>query len=550
LIASLILPILLFYSIEWMEQIKGYTMDNPQQASTTFEIDGHSLSIEQLHHVARDFTKVFLSDRARELVTETESELRKLASSEKPVYGVNTGFGIFSNRRIRSDQSMRLSRNLILSHAVGVGDPFPEEIVRAAILVRANTLANGHSGVRPELIDLLLKMLNHQLTPYIPSQGSLGSSGDLAPLSHLTLVLSRDPDTESDNLSGKAWFNGRLMTGHTAMAEARLTPLVLHAKEGLAMTNGATFATAMLGLACHDVENCLRIAEISTSMSMEALLAVTAALDARLHKARSHPGQIDVAERILKMLESSTLVDSTDRVQDAYSIRCTPQVIGPAWDILSFVQRTVSRELNAATDNPLIFDHEAISGGNFHGEPIGLASDYLKIALSEVGAIAERRIYRLISEHLNEGLPPMLIMNPDNVGLQSGLMMLQYSAASLVLENQILSSPASVLSLPTSAGQEDHNANATMAARNLSKVIENVYHILAIELLTSAQAIDLRFKQNHDFNLGKGTNAAFQWVRANFPFREDDYPLSDDVMRMAILLKSHQLTQLVDQSIG
>jgi histidine ammonia-lyase len=525
-------------------------MENSHSSNHVHKIDGHSLTIEQLIHVSRNYSQVSLSDYARKMVHESESQLRDLASQERPIYGVNTGFGIFANRRIKKGQSIQLSRNLILSHAVGIGEPFPEDIVRAAILVRANTFASGYSGVRPELIDLLLEMLNRRLTPYIPSQGSLGSSGDLAPLSHLALVLSKDPDPDMDGPSGKAWFNDQLFSGKEAMAAAGLTPIILHAKEGLAITNGATFATAILGLACHDVENCLRIAEISASLSMEALMAVTAAFDARLHQARSHPGQIAVAERIRKLLQTSTLVDSADRVQDAYSIRCTPQVIGPVWDILSFVQTTVSREINAATDNPLIFGLEVISGGNFHGEPIGLASDYLKIALAEVGALAERRIYRLISEHLNEGLPPMLIMKPENVGLQSGLMMLQYSAASLVLENQALASPASVLSLPTSAGQEDHNANATMSTRHLSKTIENIYHILAIELLTSAQAIDLRIQDNPEFHLGVGTSAAFHWIRCNFPLREDDYPLSEDIMNMVTLLKSQELTQIVEDVIS
>jgi len=524
-------------------------MQSSHPSKTNLEIDGHSLTIDQLHHVARNYAQVSFGDQARALVQETEIELRKLASLEKPIYGVNTGFGIFADRRIKTSQSMQLSRNLILSHAVGVGEPFSEDVVRAAILVRANTLANGHSGVRPELIDLLLEMLNRRLTPYIPSQGSLGSSGDLAPLAHLALVFSKDPDPDKDGPSGKAWFNDQLMPGKYAMAEAELSQIILHAKEGLAITNGATFSTALLGLACHDAVNCLRIAEISASLSMEALFAVTSAFDARLHHARSHPGQIAVAKRIRKILHSSTLVDSTNRVQDAYSIRCTPQVIGPVWDILSFVQDTVSREINAATDNPLIFGLEAISGGNFHGEPIGLAADYLKIALAEVGALSERRIYRLISEHLNEGLPPMLIMNPDHIGLQSGLMMLQYSAASLVLENQTLASPASVMSLPTSAGQEDHNANATLAARYLTNVIENIYHILAIELLSSAQAIDLRLQSDPDNQLGVGTAAAFRWIRSTFPFREDDYPLSEDIMSMVALLKSHELVLNVEQAI-
>ncbi|OGO20276.1 MAG: histidine ammonia-lyase [Chloroflexi bacterium RBG_16_48_8] len=525
-------------------------MENSQTSKRCLSIDGNSLTIDQLTQVARCYLQVSLADSARRQVHECEIRLRELASLEKPIYGVNTGLGIFANRRIKSSQSIQLSRNLILSHAVGIGEPFPEDVVRAAILIRVNTFAKGHSGVRPELIELLLEMLNRRLTPHIPNQGSLGSSGDLAPLSHLALVLSQDPISNDEASSGKAWFKGQLMSGKEAMNAAGLSPLILHSKEGLAIINGAAFAAALLALACNDTLNLLRIAEIGASLSMEALLAVSNAFDPRLHEVRSHLGQIAVAERIRKLLRSSTLIDSTERVQDAYSIRCTPQVIGPAWDILSFVQSTALREINAATDNPLFFGLDAISGGNFHGEPIGLAADYLKIALAEVGAISERRIYRLIDEHMNEGLPPMLIMKHENVGLQSGLMMLQYSAASLVLENQALASPASVLSLPTSAGQEDHNANATMAARFLSKVIENIYHILAIELLTSAQAIDLRIQDKPEIKLGMGTNVAFQWIRSTFPFREDDFPLSEDVMNMVELLKKQELINLVNLSLN
>jgi histidine ammonia-lyase len=525
-------------------------MDKADSLAQALNIDGHSLTIEQLVEVARNYRDVALETEARDLVHKAELELRELATMQKPIYGVNTGLGIFANCKIQASQSLQLSRNLILSHAVGLGEPFPEDVVRSAMLIRANTLAKGHSGVRPELIDLLLEMLNSNLTPFIPSQGSLGSSGDLAPLAHLALVLSTDPTSDVDSTSGKAWHSGSLMSGKKAMHSAGLKRLILHAKEGLAIINGATFATALLALACYDAKILLRLAEISASLSMEALLCVSNALDSRLHEARPHPGQMVVAERLRAILDSSTLVDSTERVQDAYSIRCTPQVLGPVWDLLDFIQPTVSREMNASTDNPLIFNCEAISGGNFHGEPIGLASDYLKIALAEVGALAERRIYRLVAEHTNEGLAPMLVMNPEDVGLQSGLMMLQYSAASLVLENQSLAFPASVSSLPTSAGQEDHNANATLAARYLFKVVNNLYHIISIELLISAQALDLRLRGLPEAKLGTGSNAAYDWVRSIFPPREDDYPLSEDVLAMVDLLKNQELLSLVDNAIS
>jgi histidine ammonia-lyase len=427
-------------------------------------LDGHNLTLGHVEAAARRGAAAQLDPGAHRRVQASAEDLQRLAHSEEPIYGVNTGFGVFADRRIDASQAARLSRNLILSHAVAVGPAFPSDVVRAAMLIRANTLAHGHSGVRPQVINTLLAMLRHEVTPYVPSQGSLGSSGDLAPMAHLALVLSTGLDGSEAEPSGQAWHAGRLMAGSEAMAAAGIPRLALGPKEGLALTNGATFSTAILALACVDAQRLLRVAEIGSAMALEALLGLSSALDDRLHRARPHPGQVAVAQRLRSLTHGSTLLDSTDRVQDAYSLRCTPQVIGPAWDILAFTRKTVTCEMNAATDNPLVFGHEALSGGTFHGEPIGLAADYLKIALTEVGALAERRAFRLITGATNAGLPPMLVSQPEEAGLQSGLMMLQYTAASLALENQGLASPDSVRSLPTSAGQEDHNANATSAA--------------------------------------------------------------------------------------
>ncbi|NIM92376.1 MAG: histidine ammonia-lyase [Anaerolineales bacterium] len=509
-------------------------------------LDGKSLTIEDVIGVSRNFRSVHLDNESRQRVKQSSDELQALSSSDTPIYGVNTGFGIFANKRIEPSQSINLSRNLILSHAVGIGSPFAEDVVRAAMLIRANTLSQGRSGVRAEVIDTLLSMLNAGVTPYIPSKGSLGSSGDLAPLAHLALTFTKCPDGNDDLHSGKAWYKDQLLSGAEALEKTGISPLVLQAKEGLAITNGATFATALLALAYHDAFRLLQIAEIGASLSIEALLGVTDAFDERLHSARPHPGQISVASRLSENLKESTLVNSTERIQDAYSLRCTPQVLGPAWDLLEFIYRILEREVNSITDNPLIFDGRVISGGNFHGEPIGLASDYLKIALAEVGAIAERRVYRLTAEHMNEGLPPMLVEHWEDIGLQSGLMMLQYSAAALVLENQALSAPDSVHSLPTSAGQEDHNANATNAAKHLTEIIENLYSIIAIELLTSAQAIDLRFREMPESRLGHQTNSAYQWIRSIFPIRKDDYPLGEDIEAMSKLLHSDSLFDAVE----
>ena len=491
----------------------------PTPIADTIFLDGNHLTLEELRAVARGRTAVGLSPDARSRVGESADLVARLVEGPEPVYGVNTGFGIFANRRIETQDLADLSRNLILSHAVGFGAPFPAEVVRAAMLIRANTFALGLSGVRAEVIQCLLQMLEKDVTPVIPSQGSLGSSGDLAPLAHLGLVMtsSGDPDR-----SGKAWFHGDLLTGREAMERAGVAPIQLGPKEGLALTNGATFAAAVLGLACLDLRRCLDAAEAAAALSLEALLGRSAALQASLHAARPHPGQSRVAARLRDLTRGSTLIDSGDQVQDAYSLRCTPQVLGPAHDILLFCEGVLTREINSATDNPLLLEGTAVSGGNFHGEPIGQAADFLKIAACEIGAISERRSFRLLSSHTNAGLPAMLVARPEAAGLQSGFMMLQYTAASLVLENQNLAAPASVLSLPTSADQEDHNANATTAARQLAAVVTNVRRIVAIELLTAAQALDLRLRANPNRQPGSGSAAVHSRVREIAPFAPAD----------------------------
>jgi histidine ammonia-lyase len=491
----------------------------PTPIAETIFLDGNNLTLENLRDVARGRTKVGLRPDAQARVAASADLVARLVESPQPVYGVNTGFGIFANRRIEPADLMDLSRNLILSHAVGFGAPFSPDVVRAAMLIRANTFALGHSGVRAEVLECLLHMLEEDVTPVIPSQGSLGSSGDLAPLAHLGLVMtsSGDPDR-----SGNAWFRGKLLSGREAMEQAGVAPVRLGPKEGLALTNGATFAAAVLGLACLDLRRCLDAAEAAAALSLEALLGRSAALQASLHAARPHPGQTRVAARLRDLTRGSTLIDSGDQVQDAYSLRCTPQVLGPAHDILLFCEGVLTREINSATDNPLLLEGTAVSGGNFHGEPIGQASDFLKIAACEIGAMSERRTFRLLSSHTNAGLPAMLVARPEAAGLQSGFMMVQYTAASLVLENQNLAAPASVLSLPTSADQEDHNANATTAARQLAAVVTNVRRIVAIELLVAAQALDLRLRADPSRRAGSGTAAVHARLREVAPFAPAD----------------------------
>jgi histidine ammonia-lyase len=471
--------------------------------------------------VGRFGREAALAPEARDRMAQSQAWVARLAEGESPVYGINTGFGIFADRPISAADTRQLQRNLILSHAVGVGEPFAPEVVRAAMLIRANALALGHSGARPALAETLLAMLNRGVTPIVPSQGSLGSSGDLAPLAHVALVLSSG-EGEAEDSSGRAWHRGEAMSGAQAMAAAGIPRLVLGPKESLAITNGATFSAALGALAVAEAGRVLEAAQAALALSLEALRGTSAAFDSRLHAARRHPGQQRVAANVRRLVAGSTLVDSAGRVQDPYSLRCAPQVLGPAYDTLGFVTAVLEREINAATDNPLLFDGGAISGGNFHGEGVGQALDFAAISLAEVGAIAERRIARLMDGRLNDGLPPMLVGLPEAAGLHSGLMMVHYTAAALALENQTLAAPDSVRSLPTSANQEDHNANSATAGRHLRRLVANVRRIVAIELLTAAQAAELRLRQSPGARLGDGTAATLRAVRDAAPFVERD----------------------------
>jgi len=495
------------------------------------EIDGNHLSLSQVAAVARHREPVRLASAAQQRMEQAHAWVQEIVAAGSPVYGINTGFGVFADQIISPADATRLTRNLILSHAVGTGPALPAEVVRAAMLIRANTLASGYSGVRPTVVETLLSMLNAGVTPVVPAQGSLGSSGDLAPLSHLALVFSTDEaDREED--SGYAVYQGEQMSGKAAMQAAGIPRLILGAKEGLAVNNGATFSAAIAALAVIDANHLLRLAELSLAMSLEAMLGVSAAFDHRLHAARHHPGQIAVAAAVRRLTQGSTLLDAAGKVQDAYSLRCAPQVQGAARDALDFATQVITRELNAATDNPLLFDRGvAISGGNFHGEPVGLAMDFLGIAMAEVAAISERRIFRLTDNKLNAGLPPMLVDSPEAAGLNSGMMMLQYTAASLVLENQTLANPDSVHSLPTSAEQEDHNANSMTAARNARQIIENTAHVLAIEIYCATRALELRLRQMPHARMGTGVRAAYEKVRQQIPYQAGDAWWAPEVER-------------------
>jgi histidine ammonia-lyase len=486
------------------------------------EITGNDLTLDQLERVARKKEQISLSPLALDKIALSRSWVEDIVASEKPVYGINTGYGIFSDRRINKLDARKLARNLILSHAVGTGDPLPEDVVRAAITIRANTLAKGFSGARPVLIERLLDLNNKEVLPLIPGKGSMGSSGDLAPLCHLGLILTRD-DEDEENLSGEALYKNEKMTGKAAMQAAGLERLILQPKEGLALSNGATFSAALAALCVIDLDYYLKLADAVTAMTLEAVKGCSSALDQRLHQARGHHGQITSAEHIRTNIKGSTLVDAAGRVQDAYSIRCAPQVHGASLDALEYVRKIVEIEVNAATDNPLLFEAGgAISGGNFHGEPIAQVMDALKIAAAEVGAISERRIFRLLDGNLNSGLPSMLVDSQVDAGLNSGLMMLQYTAASLVLENQALATPDAVFSLPTSANQEDHNANSMNAARHARMVLDNLKHILATEFFTASRALTQRLRDDPETRLGAGTGYNYSLIRNLVPYVAGD----------------------------
>ena len=485
--------------------------------SDTVVIDGQSLTIQTVHEVARGGAPVGLCPDARARMVASHAWVAEAARGEvvgddgEPlvIYGVNTGYGSLARVRISPDKIERLSWNLVQSHAAGVGPRVPDGPVRAMMLLRANALAKGASGCRPEIVELLCDMLNRGVTPEVPSMGSCGSSGDLAPLAHLGLVLFRGPDHEAKGrYGGVAWFEGERLPAAEAMSRAGLTRLVPGPKEGLAMTNGAQLTCAIASLVIHDAERLVKVAQIAAAMSFEALLGTTRALHPDVQRLRPFPGAMACAADLLRLLRGSSLADSVpDKVQDAYSLRCTPQVLGAVRDALVYASRQVSVELNAATDNPLILLHEeqpnkAFSAGLFHGEPVGFAADHAKVALCELAALSERRTYRLTTGHLSARLPPLLA---DGPGL--GLMLPQVAAAALVAENRRLAMPCSVDTLPTCEDQEDHVAMSTVAARRAETVLRNAEQVVAIELLGAAKGLWVRCSNRADAQLGEGTAA-------------------------------------------
>jgi histidine ammonia-lyase len=465
---------------------------------------------------------------------------------------VTTGFGEFSNVRVRREDIEQLQENLIFSHAAGAGDPLPAEIVRAMMVLRVNALAKGYSGIRLSTVELLMEMLNHNIVPIIPSQGSVGASGDLVQLAHLVLaMMGKGKVRVKGKGRSKKW---EVVDSTTALQRNKLQPVKLTAKEGLALINGTQMMTAYAALAVHQAKRLAKIADIASAISVETLRGSDTAYDERIHQLRPYKGQLAVAKNLRRLMRNSELREShrrnDTRVQDAYSIRCIPQVHGASRDAIDYVYDKVSIEINSANDNPLIFPKDGIhlEGGNFHGQPMALAMDFLAIALSELANISERRIERLVNGSLS-GLPRFLT---PNGGLNSGLMIAQYTAASLVSENKVLAHPASVDSIPTSANQEDHNSMGSISAQKAWRVLKNTQTVLAIELLCACQGMDFAraLERSKPLKSGAGTEAAYRFVRRHIKHLDQDRVLYDDIQKALGLIENESVLNTVERIIG
>jgi histidine ammonia-lyase len=503
-------------------------------------LTGDDLTVADVWAVAVADAPVGLTDAARERMRAARELVEETAHGrQEHTYGVNTGFGRFVSRSIPEELAEELQLRLLRSHACGVGEPYPPEIVRAAMLLRANALAKGYSGARIETVELLVECLNRGVLPRVPSRGSVGASGDLAPLAHLALPLVGE---------GEAWFDGRLLPGAEAMAAAGLEPTRLQAKEGLSLVNGTQFMAAFGALGLTRARRLAKAADIACAVTLEALQGSRTSFLPQIHAARPLRGQVESAANVLVLLEDSAINEAhrwCDKVQDAYSLRCAPQVHGATRDLLGYVDYTVSTELNSATDNPLVLveDGVLVSNGNFHGQPLAFALDCLAMAVSELADIAERRVERLVNPSLSGGLPAFLT---GDGGLNSGFMIPQYVAASLVSENKVLSHPAGVDSIPTSAGQEDHVSMGNAAGLKAWQVLANAEQVLAIELLAGVQGVEFLAP----LQPGVGVRAVREHVRALSPRLRDDRPLSGDIEAVAESIRSGALVEAVEAEVG
>ncbi|WP_297487189.1 histidine ammonia-lyase [uncultured Cetobacterium sp.] len=502
-------------------------------------IGSKRLTLEDLINVTREDYAVRISEEAMKKVVIARELVERYVDEERVCYGITTGFGKFSDTIISKSETAALQKNLIMSHSCGVGNSLPIDQVRGIMLLRVNNLIKGHSGIRPIVLETLIEMLNKGVTPVIPEKGSLGASGDLAPLSHMVLVVMG---------MGEAYFNGELLSGKEAMNRAGIEIVEeLSSKEGLALINGTQVMTSIGAHALYDAINLMKHLDIATSLTMEALNGIICAYDHKIHDLRGQIGQKTTAENIRRILKESTSISKQGelRVQDPYALRCAPQIHGASKDALNFIKEKVEIEMDSVTDNPLIFvdEDEVLSGGNFHGQPMALPFDFLGIALAEMANISERRLERLVNPSLNNGLPAFLV---ENGGINSGFMIVQYSAASLVSENKVLAHPASVDSIPSSANQEDHVSMGTIAARKAYEILGNVRKVISMEILAACQGIELRKIEK----LGKGTEGAYKEVRKVVEYYKDDRVMYLDINTVEELVKSNVLVKTVEDSIG
>lgn len=507
-------------------------------ADKVFEIDGKSLTIENSVHIVTSNQKIKLSKASVSKIKASRKLVDEWIEKDKVIYGITTGFGEFKDVKIPTKDRLKLQRNLILSHSTGVGSYIPDFIVRLMILFRINSLAKGYSGVRPELMDFLIKFFNSGIIPLIPSQGSVGSSGDLAPLAHLALSFIGE---------GYCKLDGKVMTSKEALKKCKLKPVALHSKEGLALINGTQMMSAYFCMALYEARQLSKLADIAGALSLEALRGTWKAFSENLHKVRPHKGQGQSAKNLRKLLKGSKIMAShkdCDKVQDAYSLRCMPQVHGAVKDTINYCSGILETEINSVTDNPLIFSDtkEHIEGGNFHGEPIALAADFLSIAITELGNISERRCARLVDGSMS-GLPRFLT---DKGGLNSGLMIAQYTAAALVSENKVLSHPASVDSIPTSANQEDHNSMGSISARKCFDVVNNTKNVISIEFLCAVQGIDFL----RPLKSGLGGEAAYSFIRNNSDHIDEDVLMEEEISNMNAIIFDPGFIKAVESKTG
>ena len=499
------------------------------------ELDGQRLSLGEVSAVARGEERVTLSANARLRIEDSRRVVERIIAENRTVYGVNTGFGKLSDIRIDPSQIRELQLNLVRSHSCGLGNPLSIEEARAMLLLRANVLALGYSGCRAIVVETLVEMLNRGVTPVIPEKGSVGASGDLAPLAHLALTTIGE---------GEAFHEGERMPGADALKRAGIEPLQLEAKEGLALLNGTQAMAAVGGLALHRAARLTHLADVAGAMSLEALKGTPVAFDERIHATRPHRGQIEVAAHLRELLRDSEIreshVENDPRVQDAYSLRCMPQVHGAVRDALAHVREIVETETGSATDNPLVFTDtgEVLSGGNFHGAPVALALDYAAMALTDLMSITERRIDRLVNPDSNEDLPPFLTTQP---GVGSGFMMLQIVAASLLSEAKVLAHPASIDNVPTDGGKEDHVSMGMTSATKLRTIVELAERMLAIELITAAEGLEYR----KPLKPGRGAHEAYEIVRKHVMRLTADRSMSADIQAIADATRTAEFDPLL-----